>query len=33
VPESACGIRHDDPISGITWPLPVTEISEKDLAK
>jgi dTDP-4-dehydrorhamnose 3,5-epimerase len=30
-PQSACGIRHDDPIFGITWPLPVTEISQKDL--
>jgi dTDP-4-dehydrorhamnose 3,5-epimerase len=29
--QSACGIRHDDPTFGITWPLPVTEISEKDL--
>ena len=28
--QSACGIRHDDPIFGISWPLPVTEISEKD---
>jgi len=30
-PQSACGIRHDDPTFGIAWPLPVTEISEKDL--
>jgi dTDP-4-dehydrorhamnose 3,5-epimerase len=30
-PELACGIRHDDPIFGITWPSPVTEISEKDV--
>jgi dTDP-4-dehydrorhamnose 3,5-epimerase len=29
-PQSACGIRHDDPAFGIAWPLPVTEISEKD---
>jgi dTDP-4-dehydrorhamnose 3,5-epimerase len=29
-PQSACGIRYDDPTFGITWPLPVTEISEKD---
>jgi dTDP-4-dehydrorhamnose 3,5-epimerase len=21
---------HDDPALGLTWPLPVTEISEKD---
>jgi len=31
-PQSACGICHDDPSFGIVWPLPVTEISEKDLA-
>src|SRR5262249_17372417 len=31
VPESASGIRHDDPSFDITWPLPVTAISEKDL--
>ena len=30
-PQSACGIRHDDLTFGIAWPLPVTEISEKDL--
>lgn len=30
-PELATGIRHDDPAFGITWPLAVTEISEKDL--
>ena len=30
-PQSAYGLRHDDPSFGITWPLPVTEISEKDL--
>jgi dTDP-4-dehydrorhamnose 3,5-epimerase len=30
-PRSACGICHDDPTFGIRWPLPVTEISEKDL--
>lgn len=30
-PESACGIRHDDPTFQINWPLSVTEISEKDL--
>jgi dTDP-4-dehydrorhamnose 3,5-epimerase len=29
-PQSARGIRYDDPIFGISWPLPVTEISEKD---
>ena len=30
-PQSAHGIRHDDPAFGINWPLAVTEISEKDL--
>jgi dTDP-4-dehydrorhamnose 3,5-epimerase len=25
------GIRHDDPSLGITWPLPATQVSEKDL--
>ena len=30
-PNSAHGIRHNDPAFGIPWPLPVTEISEKDL--
>jgi dTDP-4-dehydrorhamnose 3,5-epimerase len=30
-PKSAWGIRHDDPAFAISWPLPVTEISEKDL--
>jgi dTDP-4-dehydrorhamnose 3,5-epimerase len=29
-PESAFGIRYDDPAFGISWPLPVTEISERD---
>jgi dTDP-4-dehydrorhamnose 3,5-epimerase len=29
-PRSACGIRYDDPTFGINWPLPVTEISERD---
>ena len=31
VPQSACGIRYNDPTFGITWPLPVSEISEKDV--
>jgi dTDP-4-dehydrorhamnose 3,5-epimerase len=26
------GLRYDDPIFGINWPLPVSEISEKDAA-
>ena len=30
-PELAHGIRYDDPAFGISWPLSVTEISEKDL--
>ncbi|KAI95223.1 dTDP-4-dehydrorhamnose 3,5-epimerase [Rhodomicrobium udaipurense JA643] len=29
-PESASGIRHDDPLIGIEWPLSVNSISEKD---
>jgi dTDP-4-dehydrorhamnose 3,5-epimerase len=31
VAEAACGIRHDDPGLAIRWPLPVSEISAKDL--
>ncbi|BDI14791.1 dTDP-4-dehydrorhamnose 3,5-epimerase [Nostoc cf. commune SO-36] len=31
-PEYANGYRYDDPAFGIEWPLPVTEISEKDRA-
>ena len=31
VPDAACGVCHDDPAFGITWPLAVTTISEKDL--
>lgn len=30
-PDLAGGLRYNDPAFGITWPLPVTEISEKDL--
>jgi dTDP-4-dehydrorhamnose 3,5-epimerase len=30
-PQSARGIRYDDPTFGIAWPLPVTAISKKDL--
>ena len=30
-PESAAGVRWDDPAIGIQWPLPVTTISERDL--
>jgi len=29
-PEAEGGVRHDDPTLGITWPLPVTDISERD---
>ncbi|MBR0679065.1 dTDP-4-dehydrorhamnose 3,5-epimerase [Roseomonas eburnea] len=29
-PAAATGVRHDDPAFGIAWPLPITEISEKD---
>jgi len=31
VAEAARGIRHDDPSVAIQWPLPVSEISTKDL--
>lgn len=30
-PRSEGGIRYDDPIVDIQWPLPVTDISERDL--
>ena len=30
-PQSASGIRYDDPAFGIAWPSPITEMSEKDL--
>ncbi len=30
VPEAAAGYRYDDPAFAITWPLPVSGISEKD---
>jgi dTDP-4-dehydrorhamnose 3,5-epimerase len=29
--DASSGVCHDDPAFGITWPLPVTTISEKDL--
>ncbi len=29
-PESARGLRYDDPALGIDWPLPVSRISERD---
>lgn len=31
-PEAERGMRFDDPAIGIDWPLPVTEISDKDAA-
>lgn len=29
-PDAATGVRWDDPAFGITWPLPVTVMSDKD---
>jgi dTDP-4-dehydrorhamnose 3,5-epimerase len=31
-PEAAGGYRYDDPAFGIVWPLPVSLVSERDLA-
>jgi dTDP-4-dehydrorhamnose 3,5-epimerase len=31
-PSAEGGLRHDDPRLALEWPLPVTEISEKDQA-
>lgn len=31
-PGTERGLRHDDPALGLSWPLPVTMISEKDLS-
>lgn len=31
-PESERGVRHDDPVFQVEWPLPVEVISEKDTA-
>jgi dTDP-4-dehydrorhamnose 3,5-epimerase len=31
-PDSACGVRWNDPAFAIQWPLPVSMISEKDSA-
>ena len=30
-PGAAAGLRHDDPMLDIDWPLPIAEISERDL--
>lgn len=30
-PEVQRGLRYDDPVLDLAWPLPVSEISEKDL--
>jgi dTDP-4-dehydrorhamnose 3,5-epimerase len=30
-PAAARGVRYNDPAFSVTWPLPVAEISEKDL--
>jgi dTDP-4-dehydrorhamnose 3,5-epimerase len=29
-PESEAGVRFDDPLLKISWPLPVTDLSERD---
>ena len=31
-PGADTGLRYDDPALGLSWPLPVSEISEKDAA-
>ncbi|MFO7167193.1 MAG: dTDP-4-dehydrorhamnose 3,5-epimerase [Chloroflexota bacterium] len=31
-PQAEGGYRYDDPAFGISWPLPVTSISQKDLS-
>ena len=30
-PNQERGLRYDDPVLGIEWPLPISEISEKDV--
>jgi dTDP-4-dehydrorhamnose 3,5-epimerase len=31
-PDAEGGLRHDDPVLGLKWPMPVAAISEKDLS-
>ena len=31
-PDLAAGLRHDDPVLGISWPLAVSSISDRDRA-
>ena len=31
-PSSEGGIRHDDPLVAVQWPLPVADLSERDTA-
>jgi len=31
-PDFAAGFRFDDPLVGISWPLPITVMAEKDLS-
>lgn len=31
LPEASLGIRYNDPTFAITWPLPIKQLSEKDL--
>jgi dTDP-4-dehydrorhamnose 3,5-epimerase len=31
-PDRESGLRHDDPRLGLSWPLPVTLIADKDRA-
>jgi dTDP-4-dehydrorhamnose 3,5-epimerase len=31
-PEFARGVRYDDPAIGVSWPLPVTKVSRKDVS-
>jgi dTDP-4-dehydrorhamnose 3,5-epimerase len=31
-PEQSTGLKYDDPVLGISWPLPISSISDKDAA-